>query len=76
MAFQAWLAARIGTAGIGLYQLVGSVNVLFATLSFSGIRFASTRLVAEELGTGKEAAVAGQCGGVSVTVRYSARRQD
>ena len=59
MAFQAWLAARIGTAGIGLYQLVGSVNVLFATLSISGIRFASTRLVAEELGTGKEAAVAG-----------------
>lgn len=59
MSFQAWLAARIGTAGIGLYQLVGSVNVLFATLAISGIRFASTRLVSEELGAGKESAVAG-----------------
>ena len=59
MAFQAWLAARIGTAGIGLYQLVGSVNVLFATLAISGIRFASTRLVAEELGADRTGAVAG-----------------
>lgn len=59
MAFQAWLAGRIGTAGIGLYQLVGSVNVLFATLSISGIRFASTRLIAEELGADRPGAVSG-----------------
>lgn len=50
MAFQAWLASRIGAAGIGLYQLTGSVTVLFSTLSVSGIRFAATRLVSEESG--------------------------
>lgn len=50
MAFQVWLAARIGTAGIGLYQLTLSVSNLAATFAISGIRFATTRLVAEELG--------------------------
>ena len=50
MAFQVWLAGRIGPAGIGLYQLVLSVTGLCATFAISGIRFASTRLVAEELG--------------------------
>jgi len=50
MAFQVWLVGRIGAAGIGLYQLVLSVTGLCATFAISGIRFASTRLVAEELG--------------------------
>ena len=50
MAFQAWLVGRIGTAGIGLYQLVLSVMNLTATFAVSGVRFAATRLVAEELG--------------------------
>ncbi len=54
MAFQAWLAQRIGAAGIGLYQLIMSVGMLAATFAISGIRFASTRLVAEELGAGQE----------------------
>jgi len=50
MAFQVWLVGRIGSAGIGLYQLVISVTNLCATFAISGIRFASTRLVSEELG--------------------------
>ena len=50
MAFQVWLAGKIGSAGIGLYQLVLSVTNLCATFAISGIRFASTRLIAEELG--------------------------
>ena len=50
LAFQAWLAGRIGAAGLGLVGLVGSVSALGATFAISGIRFASTRLVAEELG--------------------------
>ena len=57
MAFQAWLVGRIGTAGIGLYQLVLSVMNLTATFAISGIRFAATRLVAEELGAEHEAGV-------------------
>lgn len=50
MAFQFWLAGRIGSAGIGLYQLVLSVAFLCTTFAVSGIRFAATRLVSEELG--------------------------
>ncbi len=50
MAFQVWLVGRIGSAGIGLYQLVLSVTNLLATFAISGIRFATTRLVAEEIG--------------------------
>ncbi|MDO4983106.1 MAG: oligosaccharide flippase family protein [Eubacteriales bacterium] len=50
MAFQVWLVGRIGSAGIGLYQLVMSVTGLAMTFAISGIRFASTRLISEELG--------------------------
>ena len=57
MAFQVWLAGRIGSAGIGLYQLVISVTNLCATFAISGIRFASTRLVAEELGLSRPGGV-------------------
>ena len=53
MAFQVWLAGRIGADGIGLYQLVLSVTFLGATFAISGIRFAATRLVSEELGLGR-----------------------
>ena len=49
LVFQAWIVGRIGAAGIGLYQLVMSVSVLFATFAISGIRFATTRLISEEM---------------------------
>ena len=58
MAFQAWLAVRLGAAGLGLCQLTFSVTGLCATLAVSGIRFASTRLIAEELGGGDGGSVA------------------
>ena len=51
MIFQAWLASRIGAEGIGLYQLSGSVTMLFGVLSVSGVRFASTKLISEESAT-------------------------
>lgn len=50
IAFQVWLVGRISSSGIGLYQLVLSVTNLMLTFAISGIRFASTRLVSEELG--------------------------
>ena len=53
MSFQVWLAGRIGASGIGLYQLVVSVSFLCTTFAVSGIRFTSTRLIAEELGSCK-----------------------
>lgn len=52
LVYQVWLAGRIGSAGIGLFQLVSSVTMLSATLAISGIRFTTTRLVAEEIGAG------------------------
>ena len=54
MVFQSRLAARIGTAGMGLYQLVSSVTALVMAFAISGIRFASTRLISEELAAGEE----------------------
>lgn len=51
-AFQVWLAGRIGSAGIGLYQLMGSVGGLAITFAVSGIGFGTMRLVSEELGRG------------------------
>jgi len=53
MIWQVWLAGRIGEAGIGLFQLILSVNSLAATFAISGIRYTSTRLVSEELGAGR-----------------------
>ena len=62
LAWQAWLAGRIGAAGIGLWQLVMSVGSFSATLAISGIRFTTTRLVSEELGSGADAGAAvGRC---------------
>ena len=59
MAFQIWLVGKIGTTGIGLYQLVCSVTALSATVAISGIRFACTRLVSEELGLENSAGIRG-----------------
>ena len=75
MAFQVWLAGRIGPAGIGLYQLVLSVTGLCATFAISGIRFASTRLVAEELGLenpGGVRAAMGRCLGYGTLFGFAA----
>jgi stage V sporulation protein B len=51
-AFQVWLAGRNSSAGIGLYQLMGSAGGLAVTLAISGIGFGTMRLVSEELGAG------------------------
>ena len=55
--YQVWLAGRIGAKGIGLFQLVSSVQFLSATFAISGVRFAATRLVSEELGSGRPGGV-------------------
>ncbi len=69
MAFQVWLVGRIGEAGIGLYQLVLSVSFLCATVAVSGIRFAATRLISEELGRENPGGVRGamrRCAGYAL----------
>ncbi len=47
--FKVWLAQKIGSEGIGLYQLVFSVYVLASTFAISGTSTAVTRLASEEL---------------------------
>ncbi len=58
LSYQVWLAGRVGSGGIGLFQLIGTVNMLCATFAISGVRFTATRLVSEELGLGRKAGAA------------------
>ncbi len=51
--FQVWLARRIGAEGIGLLQLVLSVNLLALTIAAAGGRTTAMYLCAGELGRGK-----------------------
>ncbi len=51
--FQVWLAGRIGAAGIGLLQLILSVNLLCWTIGAAGGRTTAMYLTAGELGRGK-----------------------
>lgn len=53
--FRAYLAQKLGAEGLGLFQLIMSVCFLAMNFATSGIRFTTTRLVAEELGVGREA---------------------
>lgn len=48
--FQVYLSSRIGAAGIGLLQLVMSVNMLSLVAGVAGVRTAAMYLTAEELG--------------------------
>ncbi|MBP5167133.1 MAG: oligosaccharide flippase family protein [Oscillospiraceae bacterium] len=48
--FQTRVTGMIGAEGMGLLQLVMSVQVLAITVATSGIRYSSTRLISEELG--------------------------
>ncbi len=55
--FKVWLAALVGSEGIGLYQLIFSVYALVSTFATSGISTAVTRLIAEELALGSKKGV-------------------
>jgi len=46
--FQSYLASSVGAEKLGIFGIISSVGVVFATISISGIRFSVTRLVAEE----------------------------
>lgn len=63
VSFQVYLSNKIGTAGIGLFQLVGSVHALALTVAISGIRFTTTRLVSEEMGLQRH-------GGIHMVLRH------
>ncbi len=54
LCFQAYLAANIGAQQLGIFGIITSVGVVFATISISGVRFSVTRLAAEEVSYGNE----------------------
>ncbi len=49
VAFNVYLTNRIGSAGIGLFQLIMTVYGLAVTFASAGIKLASTRLVTDSL---------------------------
>lgn len=55
--FQVYVSNKIGASGIGLFTLIISVQALAVTVATSGIRYAVTRLVSEELGMGRPGGV-------------------
>ena len=70
VSFNAFLTAKMGAAGTGLYQLVLSVYSPALTLATAGVHLAASRLVAEELGKdggGLARPVLRKCLGYAVT---------
>ena len=56
MAFRVYVAARIGSEGMGLYQLILSVYTVFVSLASAGMNVAATRLAAQSLARGRSMA--------------------
>lgn len=52
MVFRIFLAGALGTEGMGLYQLVMSIYVVFAAVSSSGISLCTTRLFSDNAANG------------------------
>lgn len=50
--FSIYLSIKIGSEGVGLYQLISSCYLLFVTFSISGMGMTVTRLVSEESAKG------------------------
>ncbi len=57
MGYRSFLSQEIGSAGMGLYQLVFSIFLLTVTLSTSGISLAVTRMVTAAIAAGKRQTV-------------------
>lgn len=47
--FNVYISNEIGTEGMGLYKLIGTVSMIAITFATSGVSSAVTRIVAEEV---------------------------
>lgn len=71
MGYRSFLSQRIGSEGMGLYQLIFSIFMLTVTLSTSGISLAVTRMVTAALTNGKGKtvrSVVAKCFGFCLTI--------
>ena len=54
LCFQAYLAAKVGSEQLGIFGIISSVGIVFATISISGVRFGVTRLASEAVSSGNK----------------------
>ena len=59
MFLRVYIAGNMGSAGVGLYQLIFTAYGVFIALANSGVSVAATRLTAEELGRNSPAGMLG-----------------
>lgn len=57
MGYRSYLSQKIGSAGMGLYQLIFSIFMLTVTLSTSGISLAVTRMVSAAIASRKRSVI-------------------
>lgn len=57
MGYRSYLSQKIGSAGMGLYQLIFSIFMLTVTMSTSGISLAVTRMVSAAIAANKQQVV-------------------
>lgn len=55
--FNVYISNKVGTEGIGIYQLIMSVYMFAITLANSGINLATTRIVSEQEAFGMDAGI-------------------
>lgn len=67
IAFNVFLAGRIGADGLGLLQLISTVGIFAGIVGSSGVRIAAMCLSAEEFGSGR---LGGVRSAVSACLRY------
>lgn len=75
MGYRSFLSQKMGSAGMGLYQLIFSIFMLTVTLSTSGISLAVTRMVSAAIATEKRQVIRstvakcfGFCLSISLTI--------
>ncbi len=55
--FRVYMSNKIGAEGMGLYQLIFSIYILFTAFATSGITIAVTRVIADEIACGTQKSV-------------------
>ncbi len=74
MGYRSFLSQKMGSAGMGLYQLIFSIFMLTVTLSTSGISLAVTRMVSAAIATGRREVIRSTvawCFGFCLTISLS-----